>query len=186
MGHRYRCVYISIHRVILNRHLGTTAGIGHEYADYFAKIGMSVLIISRSEEKLKQQAQELQEQYKTEVRYLARDFTDMGPAREAFYKKLDEECQHMDKNGGIGILVNNVGIANQYPQLDDEITDKEAHDMVNCNIDSTVFMSRVVLKYMKAKDRGAVINVSSGSGNLPAPYISLYSATKYTTTYAIL
>lgn len=164
--------------ILLNSILGTTAGIGREYADYFAKIGMKVMIISRSEEKLKEQAQELKEQYKTEVCYLARDFTDMGPARDAFYNRLDEECKRMDKDGGVGILVNNVGIANQYPQLDCEITDKEAHDMVNCNIDSTVFMSRVVLKYMKAKDCGAVINVSSGSGNLPAPYISLYSATK--------
>ena len=34
---------------------GCTAGIGREYADYLAKKGMSIFLISRSESKLKEQ-----------------------------------------------------------------------------------------------------------------------------------
>jgi 17beta-estradiol 17-dehydrogenase / very-long-chain 3-oxoacyl-CoA reductase len=141
---------------------------------------MSILIISRSEDKLIEQKKELETDHpKTTVRYLAYDFTDMTSARDSFYKKFDEECGLMDKDGGVGVLINNVGIANQYPQRLMELTDKECSDMINCNIDSTIFMSRYVLKYMEPKNRGAIVNVSSGSGNLPAPYISIYSATKY-------
>lgn len=112
---------------------------------------MSILNISRSEDKLKEQKEELEKLYKAEVRYIAYDYTEMGQAREEFYKKFDEECAYMEKNGGLGVLINNVGIANQYPQKLTELTDKECSDMVNCNIDSTIFMSRVVLKYMEPK-----------------------------------
>jgi short-subunit dehydrogenase len=162
---------------------------------------MSVLLISRSEEKLKKQADELRQAYKAEVKYIVHDFTKVGPEKETFYKVLDEQCTLMDNDGGIGLLVNNVGIANQYPQLDKEISDKDILDMINCNMDSTVFMSRAVLKHMEKRNLGAIINVSSQSvciyilnlklleaqmillmliiqGNLPAPYISMYSATK--------
>jgi short-subunit dehydrogenase len=31
---------------------------------------------------------------------------------------------------------------------------------------------------MEPRNKGAIINVSSGSGNMPSPYISVYSATK--------
>lgn len=128
-------------------------------------MGMSVLIISRSEGKLKDQVKELKDTYPgANVKYIAYDYTDMGPARAEFYEKLDKECAVMDQDGGIGLLVNNVGIANQYPQLLTELTDKECSDMINCNIDSCVFMTRAVLKYMAPKDRGAIVNISSVSG----------------------
>jgi short-subunit dehydrogenase len=140
--------------------VGSTAGIGREYAEHLAQKGMSILIISRSENKLIEQKKEI-----AEVRYLAYDYTDMGKARDEFYQKFNE-CKLMDQNGGVGILINNVGIANQYPQRLMELTDKECSDMINCNIDSTIFMTRSVLKFMEPKDRGAMINVSSGSGNL--------------------
>lgn len=81
---------------------GSTAGIGREYADYCAKMGMSIFLISRSESKLKEQQKELLDNYKgsnVEVRYLAYDFTDMGPAREKFYADLDKECVKMDQEG---------------------------------------------------------------------------------------
>lgn len=129
-----------------------------------AKMGMSVMVISRSEEKLKEQVAELKAAYSgANIKYIAYDYTDMGLKREAFYQTLDQECAVMDKDGGIALLINNVGIANQYPQLLQELTDKECSDMINCNIDSTIFMSRAVLKYMTPKDRGAIVNVSSVS-----------------------
>lgn len=158
---------------------GATAGIGREYANYCAKMKMSVFLISRSEDKLKELKKELKEEFKdVEVRYLAYDYTDMGPNRQKFYEAFDKECLKMDKEGGLGVLINNVGIANQYPELFVEHTDELITNMINCNIDSTLFMSRAVLKVMEPKNKGAIINVSSGSGNLPSPYISIYSATK--------
>lgn len=45
-------------------------------------------------------------------------------------------------------------------------------------MDSTVFMTRAVMKYMLERKNGCVVSISSGSGNLPAPYLAVYSATK--------
>lgn len=156
---------------------GSTSGIGKEYADYLAKLGMSILVISRSKDKLIEQCAELKA-YKVDAKYLAYDFTDSGPAREEFYNSLDKELAKLDKDGGIGLLVNNVGTTNQYPQTLMELTEKECSDMINCNMHSTVFMTRAAMKYMSPRDNGAIVNVSSGSGLVCAPYIAIYSATK--------
>lgn len=156
---------------------GSTSGIGAEYADYLAKRGMAVMIISRTESKLQDQAAELKK-LGVDVKYLAYDYTDTGPAREKFYNDLDKECAIMDKDGGIGLLVNNVGTTNQYPQSLLEISDELANAMINCNVHSTVFMTKAVMKYMRPKDKGAILNVSSGSGLVCSPYIAEYSATK--------
>lgn len=156
---------------------GSTSGIGKEYADYLAKLGMNILIISRTKDKLVEQCAELA-QYKVKTSYLVYDFTDAGPAREVFYTALDKELEKLDKDGGIGLLINNVGTTNQYPQSLMELTEKECNDMLNCNMHSTVFMTRAAMKYMAPRDKGAIVNVSSGSGMVCAPYIAIYSATK--------
>lgn len=144
---------------------------------------MNVLIISRSESKLKEQMEELKNDHKTNIRYMAFDFTERGTKRDDFYVALKKECEDMDKDGGIGLLINNVGIANQYPQREDELEDKETADMLTCNIDSVVFMTRTMLPFMMNRKKGAILNLSSGSGNLPSPYIATYSATKYVDVY---
>lgn len=156
---------------------GSTSGIGKEYADYLAKRGMSILVISRSKDKLVEQCGELK-QYGVDASYLAYDFTDAGPAREEFYNALDKELARLDKDGGVGLLINNVGTTNQYPQTLLELTDKDCNDMIHCNMHSTVFMTRAAMKYMVPKDKGAIVSVSSGSAMICAPYIAIYSATK--------
>lgn len=57
-------------------------------------------------------------------------------------------CSHFYK--GIGLLINNVGIANEIPKDFMEITEQEIDDMIQCNIFSTgrlyrhcVFLSQI-------------------------------------------
>lgn len=45
---------------VLTHSAGTTSGIGRAFADHLAKKGMNLLIISRSEDKLKEQVKELE------------------------------------------------------------------------------------------------------------------------------
>ena len=131
---------------------GSTSGIGKEYAEYLGIRKMNILLISRSEEKLKEQQIELKKEYSNiEVKYIAYDFTIMGNVRELFYKELNKQCEYMVSNGGIGLLINNVGIANQYPQRDEELTNQEESNMINCNIDSTVFIKNSIEIYVKTE-----------------------------------
>ena len=79
---------------------GSTSGIGADFADYLAEKGMSLLLVSRTEEKLKAQVKELSVKYNQRVEILAYDFTDMGHNRSIFYKLLDNACAEMHSNGG--------------------------------------------------------------------------------------
>lgn len=60
----------------------------------------------------------------------------------------------------------------------EEFTDQQLDDMLNCNIQSLVSMTRAVLPSMKQRRSGCVISISSGSGNWCSPYLVVYSATK--------
>ncbi len=157
---------------------GTTAGIGEEFANYLANEGMDLLIISRTESKLIEQMKSLSEKYKVKVNYLAYDFTKEGDEKKKFYSSLDAKCKEMDQDGGIGILINNVGTAPYYPMYFDEYTPELIQDLINCNVNSLLGMTHTVFKYMKAKKNGCVISISSGSGNGPTPLLAVYTATK--------
>jgi len=61
---------------------GSTSGIGKEFADYLAKQGMSLLIVSRTESRLKEQAELLTKTHGVSVKYLAYDFTELGPTKK--------------------------------------------------------------------------------------------------------
>jgi 17beta-estradiol 17-dehydrogenase / very-long-chain 3-oxoacyl-CoA reductase len=144
---------------------------------------MSVLIVSRTESKLQEQVKELLVEGgdKISVQYLTYDFTKgyVGSAeRTDFYARLDKKLEELHNDGGVGLLVNNVGMANPAPKQLMEMPDSEVDDIINCNVMSVVGMTRAVLKYMKMRDSGAVLSISSGSGNFPASYLVIYSATK--------
>jgi short-subunit dehydrogenase len=134
---------------------------------------------NRSEEKLTQQCTELEASYGVACRHIAYDFTETAAeTKAAFYKQLNDACEGMTADGGVGLLVNNVGIANDIPKRIDEFEDSDIQAMIDCNIGSTVYMTTTAMKYMKQRNKGAVLSISSGSGNGPGPFIAVYSATK--------
>lgn len=158
---------------------GSTSGIGKDYAAHLARCGSSVLIISRSETKLIEQKNELLSLSPgISVEYLAFDFTQSGAIRDKFYDQLEISCKRLNADGGIGLLVNNVGMANEYPKKLEEFSFAEIDEMLTCNISSIVLMSRSIIKLMKERNKGAVLNISSGSGNHCGPLLALYSSTK--------
>lgn len=157
---------------------GCTSGIGKEFVEHFAKRNLNIVLISRNESKLSLQKNELIEKYNIDVECIAFDFTNTGHIRNEFYEKLKAKCDDIQNRGGIGVLVNNVGISNEIPMNLHEFSEMELLDMLQCNINSTVFMTRTVYTYMKDRASGAIISISSGSGNHPTPMLSVYSATK--------
>lgn len=158
---------------------GSTGGIGKEFVNNLANKGMSLLIISRTKSRLEEQKQELEEKFPNiEVHYAVFDFTQSGKQRDEFIKHLDTQLKKLDADGGIGMLINNVGTTNEIPMNLDEFDNKLVDDMVNCNIQGTVYMTRVVYPYMKARNNGCIVSISSGSGNHATPMLALYGASK--------
>uniref|UniRef100_A0A8C8LN83 Uncharacterized protein n=1 Tax=Oncorhynchus tshawytscha TaxID=74940 RepID=A0A8C8LN83_ONCTS len=138
---------------------GATDGIGKAYAEELARRGFSIVLISRTQEKLDDVAKSIESKYGVETKSIAVDFsaTDIYPKIEAGLTGLE-----------IGVLVNNVGILNGL----------FIDTMVNINITSVCQMTRMVLPGMVERKKGAILNISSASGMYPCPLLTIYSASK--------
>ncbi|XP_028661171.1 17-beta-hydroxysteroid dehydrogenase type 3 [Erpetoichthys calabaricus] len=151
---------------------GATDGIGREYAFELAKRGMNIVLISRTLEKLERVANEIVETTGRKVKVIQADFT-----MNDIYENVEEQLKGLE----IGILVNNVGMLNSYTPcrfLDTENLDKIIPKLINCNMTSLVMMSKIVLPHMLKRQKGLILNLSSGVGLFPCPYYNIYSASK--------
>ncbi|KAK2911881.1 hypothetical protein QQF64_027751 [Cirrhinus molitorella] len=157
---------------------GATSGIGRAYAEELAKRGLDIVLISRSEDKLRSVAKEIESQYKRQTRVIQTDFTE----GHSIYSAITQQLEGLE----IGILVNNVGmnyigvLANflDVPDPDQRIT-----QVINCNTLSVTQMSRLVLPGMLKREKGLIINISSEAASEPQPMLSVYSSTKIFVTY---
>lgn len=150
---------------------GATDGIGKSYAEELARRGFSMMLVSRSQEKLDDVAKSLEEQFNVETRTIAVDF-----GKADIYPKIEAGLAGLE----IGVLVNNVGVSYYYPEyylhihdLDNFIT-----NMINVNITSVCQMTRLVLPRMVQRSKGVILNISSASGMYPVPLLTVYSASK--------
>lgn len=151
---------------------GATDGIGKAYAFELAKKGLNVVIISRTEEKLKEVKKEIDEKkYGVEVKYIVCDYSKFS---EADRTSIDGEIGKLD----IGVLINNVGASYRYPRFFHELPKEEIQHLLTMNIDSTVWMTEMVLKGMVERKRGTIINLSSAAARYTQPLLSEYAACK--------
>jgi 17beta-estradiol 17-dehydrogenase / very-long-chain 3-oxoacyl-CoA reductase len=152
---------------------GATDGIGKAYALKLAKKGMSVVLISRTEAKLKTVEQEI----------LAKGYDGVQvKCVVCDYSKFDDKAKAAVKSSldglEIGVLVNNVGVSYRYPRYFHELPDEEVQNILTMNIDSTVWMTRMVLPGMLERKKGAIVNISSGSALYTLPLLAEYSGAK--------
>lgn len=146
---------------------GATDGIGKSIAKQLAKRGMNLVLISRSEDKLKATASELGGN--VEIKTISFDYS-----KTDGYEKLASELKSLD----IGLLVNNVGMSYDHPDYYMNY-DEEHHDrLISINVKSVMKMTRLVLEGMVQRKKGLLVHVSSASSLLPVPFLSVYSASK--------
>lgn len=152
---------------------GATDGIGKAYALALAKKGMSIVLISRTEDKLKSVKDEIDAKNfpRVDVKYVVCD-----------YSKFDDNAKKAVKDAiaelDVGVLINNVGVSYRYPMYFHELSDEEVAALVEMNVNSTVWMTRFVINKMVEKKNGAIVNISSGSAMYTLPLLAEYSAAK--------
>jgi|GEM_PF-1483422 len=152
---------------------GATDGIGKALCFELAKQGMSIMLISRTESKLKLMADELKVAYPTiETQYLAVDYSNFDKTAQAKVKAA------LEKLDSFGILINNVGMSYPFPLYFHELSDDEVSSMIELNVNSTTWMTRIALPIMLPNKNGAILNIGSAAGLHPNPLLALYSATK--------
>uniref|UniRef100_A0A8C6UGW8 3-ketoacyl-CoA reductase n=1 Tax=Neogobius melanostomus TaxID=47308 RepID=A0A8C6UGW8_9GOBI len=150
---------------------GATDGIGKSYAEELARRGFSLMLISRSQDKLDDVAKSLEEQFNVETRTIAADF-----GKSDIYPKIEAGLSGLE----IGVLVNNVGVSYPYPEYYLHIPDLDNFitNMINVNITSVCQMTRLVLPRMVDRSKGVILNISSASGMYPLPLLTVYSSSK--------
>ncbi|XP_055386298.1 hydroxysteroid dehydrogenase-like protein 1 [Condylostylus longicornis] len=132
---------------------GSTDGMGKSYAKHLALKGFNIVLISRSEEKLKAVQNEIESEAGVEVRYIVADFTQ----NFEIYDKIAKQLEDIP----VGILANNVGLSRSIPGSFDEHSEKLIWDMILVNITATMLMTKIVLPGMKQRGKGAIVNISS-------------------------
>jgi len=150
---------------------GCTDGIGEAYAKELARKGLNIFLISRTQEKLNTVAKEIEDKYKVKTKTLAIDF---ATATDATYKQIQAELEKVE----VGILVNNVGVSYEHCEWLEAVPNDIIDKCIKINIESTTYMTKYMIPSMASRKRGAIINLSSISGVMPAPLLSVYGASK--------
>ncbi|OPA72901.1 3-oxoacyl-ACP reductase [Paenibacillus selenitireducens] len=145
---------------------GSTAGIGKAIAASLAAEGAKVLINGRSEEKVINTIQEIQDRH-------------AGAKLESVVADLGTEqgCQQViEKYADVDILINNLGIFEAAEYFD--IPDEDWFRFFEVNIMSGVRLSRHYLSRMIQNNEGRVIFIASEAAIMPSQEMAHYSATK--------
>uniref|UniRef100_A0A915PYX3 Uncharacterized protein n=1 Tax=Setaria digitata TaxID=48799 RepID=A0A915PYX3_9BILA len=153
---------------------GATDGIGKGYAFELARKGFSILLISRTQSRLDEVKAQIEKETSSEVRTIAFDFssTDIDYYEEVLLSQI----RALD----VGVLVNSVGSAFEYPDLYHRVDGgiKLFKHIGVINIIPVTVLMAAVLPQMYERDSGIIINVASSSSYYKLRWFSVYAASK--------
>jgi NAD(P)-dependent dehydrogenase (short-subunit alcohol dehydrogenase family) len=138
---------------------GISSGLGKYTAEYLCEKKHIVYGTSRKEMDVKDG-----------IHLLKLDVTDPKSVEEAIMTVVSKE-------GRIDVLINNAGMGLGGPV--EEFSDEEAKMQLDANLFGTFRMCKGVLPYMRAKNNGIIINISSIGGLMGLPFQGFYSASKF-------
>ncbi|KGP91832.1 3-ketoacyl-ACP reductase [Pontibacillus chungwhensis BH030062] len=148
---------------------GASSGIGRATAIQFAKEGIHLGLIARTESKLKEVKEEATS-YGVKASYAVADIASL----EEVEKAVDDLKQHI---GPADILVNNAAIGSNGSFL--EIEPDEWKHTFEVNVFGTYHVTRTVLPHMIDNNQGDIINISSSNGLKGTAGSTSYSASKF-------
>ncbi|MBA3947947.1 MAG: SDR family oxidoreductase [Herpetosiphonaceae bacterium] len=148
---------------------GASSGIGASFAQALAQRGMNLVLVARSEDKMRKLADELKLAHGVEVVVIGADLSQTGSAKTVY-----EATQR--QNLPIDMLVNNAGFST-FGGFDTIPAAKEQEEIA-VNVASLVDMTHAFLPAMLAKGDGAILNVASTGAFLSLPRQAVYGATK--------
>ncbi|MFN8037176.1 MAG: SDR family oxidoreductase [Acidimicrobiia bacterium] len=138
---------------------GASSGLGHRFARVLDAAGARVALVARRRERLEALASEL-----TDPFVLPTDLASMAEVSGVVDRVVD-------RYGRVDVLVNNAGITDIAPALDESIDEFTATVDVNL-VAPFVLAQRAARAMIAASTRGAIVNVASvlgtvGVGQIP-------------------
>ena len=144
---------------------GASSGIGLDLARVFAEDGHDVVLVARSEAKLRELAAELSSKHGVAATVIVADLSQPDAARHVFAAAPP-----------VDVLVNNAGhgITGKFAEtaLATEL------DMIQVNITALTHLTKLFLPQMLERKRGRILNVASTAAFQPGPLMAVYYATK--------
>lgn len=137
---------------------GATAGIGAAFARRLATDGHNLVLVARDVERLRDYATELHDRHGIEAEVLSADLSRDGGI-EAVEKRLSDARHPVD------LLVNNAGFGAKGKFLDVPLGDELAMLKVHC--EAVLRLTSAAVTSMRARGRGAVVNVASVAAFVP-------------------
>ncbi len=147
---------------------GASSGIGEITSKQFAKKGAEVILLSEYGDGLKKVSEDI-----------------ISSGGKAVIAHVDLSKREMvdglistleQQHGPIDVLVNNAGVGLGASII--ETKEKDLRFLFEVNLFSLISLSTQAFAAMSLRNRGHIINVSSGAARIGLPGVSAYSATK--------
>ncbi len=148
---------------------GASGGIGLEFARLCARDHYNLIIVARSEKVLEKIAADLRKEYGIAVTVFVGDLSILATA-EKLVAMVERE------NIKIDLLINNAGFG-EFGYFKETDWHKEL-EMMNLNMVTLTFLTKVFVRKMVNKDKGNILNVASIAAFQPGPLMAVYFATK--------
>lgn len=149
---------------------GGTSGIGFCIAKAFLDSGATVVITSRSDDRLKTSCEELAKLHKDRIFGIVLDNTKVST-----FEKALQSAKSLVGGRHIDILVNNAGVLGGHISTTSVM---EYDNVMNTNLRGVFFLSQLFGKYMKEnRIEGNILNIASSSSLRPA--VSAYTLSKW-------
>ncbi len=148
---------------------GASSGIGEVLAKNFAQGGYDLVLVARSEDKLRSLARRLTSDWRVDVHVESADLSRRGTA-----KKL---AAALRKQGiEVGILVNCAGVLEHGHFA--ALPAASHQGLIDLNVSGLTDMLSHFLPPMVKRGRGRILNVASIAAFQPVPSLATYAATK--------
>lgn len=148
---------------------GASYGIGPLIARAFASKGANIALAARTAEKLKSVAAEIA-LMNVKVLDIPVDLTSESDCQTLM-------AQTEAELGPVDVLVNNASV--HYIGTFDSLSCDQIQQIVQTNLMSAMFLTRLVLPGMLQRQEGHVVHNVSLAGKVGMPYLAAYSASKH-------
>jgi Short-chain dehydrogenases of various substrate specificities len=148
---------------------GASSGIGAAFARTLAAQGAHLILVARSEDKLRGLAGSLASQYNIQAEVLTADLLRPSAGKELF-------AVTQQRGLVVDLLINNAGFGT-YGPFDSLDAEREQQEIL-LNVAAVVDLTHHFLPVMLAHGGGSIINVASTAAFQPTSYMAVYGASK--------
>ncbi|MBM3165189.1 MAG: SDR family NAD(P)-dependent oxidoreductase [Bacteroidetes bacterium] len=149
---------------------GASSGFGAAIARVLAEEGFGLILLARRKDRLEALQQQL-------LGINPNVITHCLDVRDV--KAVEQWCNQVDSSikERVEVLVNNAGLAAGRNTIDEGLL-SDWEEMIDTNLKGLLYVTKAVLPWMKIRNTGIIINITSIAGKEAYPQGNVYCATK--------